>query len=152
MFSLSESTDQVVYSVVVVIAIAVITLKLIVAFRHKDEKPWPAICVGLYNVLLLLLYLLGMVTQASSEGFGFLPLLVLTLPWSGLAVWWFASQSGLSDHNFAGSGFDPTLLINFVIFNVLAGPANSCLLYFLLKRRQRRRAGGPGPSQLGTGG
>ena len=137
MFSLNESTDQVVYSIVVVALIAAITLKLIRAFRHKDEKRWPLIFVGLYNILMLLLYLLGMMTQVSSEGFGFLPLLTLTLPWSRLIEWVF-DYTGISNLRVWGSGFAGTLLINFVTYNVLAGPANSYILYFLLKRRRRK--------------
>ena len=143
---------------IVVAVIAVISVALFRAFRREGEKPWPTFFVGIYNILLLLLYLLGMMSQVSSEGFGFLPLMALTLPWSGLAMWWFASHSGLSDHNFSASSFDPTLLINFLIFNVLAGPANSYILYFLLKRRQKKvaedeaweqaKAGGPGLGNL----
>ena len=140
MFNLSPSADQVVYSVIAIAAIAVIAVMLIRVFRRNVEKPWPVFFVGLYNILLLLLFLLGIVTQVSSEGFGFLPLLALTLPWSGLGMWLLISFTGLSEHNFSGSGFDPTLLVNFIIFNVLAGPANSYILYSLLKRRQRKRA------------
>ena len=81
-----------------------------------------------------------MMTQASWEGFGFLPLWALTLPWSGIAVWWFSSHSGLANHNFAGSGINPTFLINFIVFNLLAGSANSGILYVLLKRWKGKRA------------
>ncbi len=140
MFDLNIGADQLVYSIIVVSAIAVITIKLIRAFRRKGAKPWPAFFVGLYNIVLMLLYLFGMMTDVSSDGFGFFPLLFLTLPWSGLAAWFLANHTGLAHHNFAGSGFDPTLLINFIVFNVVAGPANSCILYFLLKRRQRKLA------------
>jgi hypothetical protein len=140
MFGLNGTSDQVVYLVVVAIAISAITLKLTRAFRRKGEKPWPVFFVGLYNILLLILFLFGMMTDVDSEGFGFIPLLLLTLPWGGLAIWFLANHTGLAHHNFAGIGFDPTLLINFIIFNVLAGPANSGILYFLLKRRQRKVA------------
>jgi hypothetical protein len=132
--------DQTAYSIVVVAVIGAITVKLFRAFRRKDEKPWPVFFVGLYNIVLLLLYQFGMMTQVGWEGFGFFPLLVLTLPWSGLTMWLLANHTGLLDHNYAGSSYDPTLLANFIIFNVLSGPANSCILYFLLKRRQRKVA------------
>lgn len=132
--------DQTAYFVVVIAAISVITSWLIRGFRRKNERPWPSIIVGIYNIVLLFLFLFGMVTQVRSEGFGFVPLLVLTLPWGALAMWLLASVVGLSSHNFAGSGYDPTLVINFVVFNLLAGPANSFILYFVLKRRQKKAA------------
>lgn len=135
----SDSVDQVVYLVVVLVAMTVIGIKVIRTFRQSGKRSWPTLFVGIYNILLLLLFLVGMMTEASWEGFGFLPLWALTLPWSGIAVW-FSSHSGLADHNFAGSGFNPTYLINFIFFNLLAGPANSCILYLFLKRRQRRVA------------
>jgi len=135
MFDLSDSMVQVVYLVVVPMVIAVISAILFRWFRHNDERPWPALFVGLYNILLLLLFLLGMTTQRSLEGFGFLPLLALTLPWSRLLEWLF-DYAGIS--NLGGNGLAGTLLMNFVTYNVLAGPANSCILYFLLKRRQRK--------------
>jgi hypothetical protein len=31
-------------------------------------------------------------------------------------------------------------LLNFVVFDVLAGPVNSCVIYFLLKRRRKKVA------------
>lgn len=135
----SVIADQVAYSIVVVVVITAITVMLFRAFRRKDEKPWPAFFVGLYNIVLLLLYLFGMLTQVSSEGFGFFPLLTLTLPWSRLIEWLF-DQTGVSDLGFWGNGLGGTLFINFITYNVLAGPANSCILYFLLKRRQRKVA------------
>lgn len=139
MFNQSDSATLVVYSVVVTAVIAAITVMLYRGFRRKAEKPWPALFVGLYNILLLLLFLFGMMTQVTSEGFGFLPLLALTLPWSRLLEWLF-DYMGISDLSLWGNGFAGTLLINFITYNVLAGPANSCIIYFLLKRRQRKVA------------
>jgi hypothetical protein len=130
---------QAVYAIVVVAVIAVITVMLFRAFRRKDEKPWSEFFVGLYNIVLLLLYLFGMATQVSLEGFGFLPLLTLTLPWSRLIEWLF-DQTGVSDLGIWGNGLGGTLFINFITYNVLAGSANSCILYFLLKRRQKKQA------------
>ncbi|MFZ0731013.1 MAG: hypothetical protein WAM79_01690 [Candidatus Sulfotelmatobacter sp.] len=130
---------QAVYAIVVVAVIAVITVMLFRAFRRKDEKPWPEFFVGLYNIVLLLLYLFGMATQVSSEGFGFVPLLALTLPWSRLIEWLF-DQTGVSGLGFWGSGLSGTFFINFITYNVLAGSANSFILYFLLKRRRRKVA------------
>ena len=101
-------------------------------------KPWPAICVGIYNLVLLLLYLLGTVTQISSEGFGFFPLIALTMPWSWLAAWLLSNCTGLVNHNFSGGEWDATLVTNFLICNVFGGLANSFILYFLLRHWLKR--------------
>jgi uncharacterized membrane protein HdeD (DUF308 family) len=139
MSSSNEVAVQAAYSVVVVVLVAGIAVMLHRVFHRQDERRWPAFFVGLYNILLLLLYLLGMMTQANSEGFGFLPLLALTLPWSRLIEWTF-DYTGIYDLCIWGSGFAGTLLINFTTYNVLAGPANSIILYYLLRRRQRKVA------------
>src|ERR1035438_1105866 len=94
MSDLSNSADEAIYLVVVTGIITFIAVMLIRAFRRTNEKPWPAIFVGLYNILLLLLFIFGMLTQISSEGFGFLPVLALTLPWSWLIGWVF-NQTGV---------------------------------------------------------
>ena len=99
----------------------------------------PQFFVGIYNILLLLLYLLGMTTQIGWEGFGFTPLFALTSPWSWLFMW-LASQTKVLDSNFLGSGLQGTFLSIFVAFNILAASANSCILYFFLRRRQRKLA------------
>ena len=153
MFNLSENYDQVVYTVIVATIIFLIVFMLIRASRRKELKPWPAIFVGLYNILLLLLYLLGMTTQISWEGFGFLPLLALTLPWSWLLEWLISSFAGAGPlHSFSGSSFEATLFINFVICNAMAGSANSLMLYFLLKRRQTKRERAKAAVQVGDPG
>lgn len=120
-------------------AIAVIIFLLVRAFRRQSEKPWSAFFTGAYNILLLLLFLLGMFTQVDSEGFGFFPLMALTLPWSWLFDW-SVTHSGLSDINFVGGGLADTFFFFFIILNVLAASANSCIIYFLLKRRQKKLA------------
>jgi hypothetical protein len=142
MFNLSENADQVVYSVVVMASIAAIAIMLIRAFRRKNEKSWPAIFVGFYNILLLLLYLLGTMTLKTLEGLGFVPLVVFTLPWSlcmGILVPLidYCLGSG-AKFRFPGNNLEATLLIQLAFFNILCGSANSYILYFLLKRRQRK--------------
>jgi len=139
MLSSSENAVQVWYVVLVSITIAVIVALLIRAFIRNSERPWPAIVAGLYNILLLILYLFGMRTQISWEGFGFLPLLALTLPWSRLIEWLF-EYTGIYDLSFWGTGFVGTLLIYFITYYVLAGSVNSFIIYYLLKRRHRKVA------------
>jgi hypothetical protein len=95
--------------------------------------------VGVYNVVLLFLYFFGVSTQMSFEGFGFFPLMALTLPWSAPAIW-FANHTDLFQVRSFLSGLDATFLSIFAMFNVFAGSINSCILYLLLKRRERKRA------------
>lgn len=143
MFNLSVSSDEAVYSALVAISISFIVFRMIRLSRRPKDSPQPAIYVGIYNVILLLLFFLGMMTQIKLEGWGFVPLIVLTLPFS-LCMGFFAP---LMDHvlgtganfRFPGSSFEATLLIHFVFFNVLCGAVNSCILYALLKRRWRRQ-------------
>ena len=75
MFTSSWDAGQAVYLAIVVGAIAAIVFYSVRTFRSQGRKPWPAFFVGAYNVALLLLFLFGMFTQESSEGFGFLPLM-----------------------------------------------------------------------------
>jgi hypothetical protein len=139
MFNSSVIVDLAEYSVVVVVAIAAIGVILFRAFHRKDEKPWPVFFVGLYNIVLLLLFLLGAMTQINLEGWGFLPLIGLTLPWSlcmGILAPLIDHVLGVgANFRFPGSSFEATLLIHFIFFNVLCGSVNSCILYALLRRR-----------------
>jgi hypothetical protein len=139
MFDSNGNDGQAVYAVIVVAMIAAIAFFLIRAFRRKGEKPWPLFFVGLYNIVLLLLYLFGMMTQVSWEGLGFFPLFALTSPWSWL-IGWISDRTGTLDSSFLGSGLEGTFLGIFLACNVLAASANSCILYFLFKRRQRKLA------------
>lgn len=139
MFDSNWNDGEAVYLVIVAGAITLISIYLIRAFRRKDEKQWPALFVGIYNILLLLLFIFGMMTQESSEGFGFLPLVALTLPWSWL-LGWSLTRLGLADISLFGGGLADTFFGILMIHNVLAASANSVLLYFILKRRQKKRA------------
>lgn len=112
---------------------------LIRAFRRDGKKSWPTFIVGVYNVLLMFLFLFGMATQVSSEGFGFLPLIALTLPWS-LPLDWLGTHFVATDINLFGGGLIDTFFSIFVVHNVLAAAANSCILYLLLKRREKKQA------------
>lgn len=96
------------------------------------KKPWPAIFIGIYNALLLLLFLFGAMTQVTSEGFGFLPLFGLTFPWSWIILW-LRGKADFLDSNIFG-----TFVTIFLACNVISGSANSCIFYFLLRRHQRR--------------
>jgi hypothetical protein len=80
-----------------------------------------------------------MLTQKSSEGFGFLPLIAVTLPWS-LLIDFSITYLDVGDVNFFGGGLADTFFRIFIIHNVLAGSANSVPLYVLLKRRQKKHA------------
>ena len=82
MFNLSVKSDEAVYSAIVAISLSLIVLKMIRASRCREGPPLPAFYVALYNVFLLLLFVLGMMTQISLEGWGFVPLIALTLPFS----------------------------------------------------------------------
>jgi hypothetical protein len=107
--------------------------------KKNGEKPWPAIWVGIYMSTLLILFLFGMVTQFSSEGFGFFPLIALTTPWSWLLIWGFA-HTGTADSSILGSGLQGTFLFYLFACNILSGTANSCILYTVLKRREKKIA------------
>lgn len=139
MFDSNWDANQSAYLVISLGAIATITFLLVRAFRRKDEKRWPVFCVGTYNILLLFLYLFGMFTQVSWEGFGFFPLIAFTLPWSWLLDSLF-THLGIAEINFFGGGLADTFFDIFLIHNVLAASANSCILYFLLKRRQKKHS------------
>jgi hypothetical protein len=138
MFDSNWDVGQALYTVIVVVSIASITSLLVRAFLRNDHKPWPAICVGIYNIALLVLYLFGMMTQVSSEGFGFLPLFALATPWSWLLVWFFV-QIEVHYSSFLGTGLEGTSLSIFIACNILAASANSTILYLLLKRREKKR-------------
>ena len=106
---------------------------------QERKKSWPAILIGIYNALLLLLFLVGAMTQVASEGYGFLPLFGLTSPWSWIIVW-FCSKVDFLDSNFLEAGLGGTFVAIFLACNVLSGSANSCIFYFLLKHRQKKMA------------
>lgn len=93
-----------------------------------------------YFFVLLLLFLLGaMESQVDSEGMGFLPLFVLTSPWSWLlmATWdlpmW---RSGPIGGNVA----------IFVTCNLISGALNGYILYRFIQWRQKRARGSAGAS------
>jgi hypothetical protein len=135
MFDSHWSADHLVQLVLVVAAIVSIGVYLFWSLRRNVKKPWPALFVGTYIVLLLVLYLFAVLTQVSSEGFGSFPLLVFTTPWSWIAVW-LLNTTGVFDSRVLGSGLTETFMFNTVVF-VLPGVANSFILYFLVKRHQR---------------
>jgi hypothetical protein len=139
MFDSNWAGGQAVYLVAVVGVIAAIVVYLTRAFRIQGRKPWPSFFVGIYNILLLLLFLFGMTTQRELEGFGFLPLMALTLPWSGLLDW-VLTHSDIADKNLLGGGLADTFFCILIIHNVLAASANSFILYFFLKRRRKKQA------------
>lgn len=112
---------------------------MILDLKWNGDKPWPAILVAIYNLVLLLLFLLGMMTQVDWEGFGFFPLLALTTPWSWLLLWIF-NQTGIADSPFLGGGLQGTFLFYFVACNIFSGIGNSYIIYALLKRRRKKIA------------
>jgi hypothetical protein len=134
MSDLSDGAVQVLFASVVSVGPLLVAACLTRVSFHKEHKPWPAIVVGIYNILLLLLYVFGDLTQVTSEGFGFLPLMALTLPLS------FCTGSvGRWVNSFLGAPFTVTLVFPFVFLNVLCGATNSCVLILLLRRWQGRR-------------
>ena len=137
MFDLSDSAEQMLFAAVVSVGALLAAAWLIRVPLHKKPKPWAVIFVGIYNILLLLLYAFGDLTQVTSEGFGFLPLMGLTLPLS--------LGSGLAGRYMDAMPADPfavTLLFPFLYLNVLCGAANSWALYLLVRRWQRSREEG----------
>jgi hypothetical protein len=78
--------------------------------------------VGGYNIVLLLFCLLRMMTQVQWEGFGLLPLMAVTLPWSPCVGLLAPSIDKLFDvdgsFRFPGSSLEATLLIQFAFFQV----------------------------------
>ncbi len=138
MFDSNWDFSHAMWTVVVAVTIAAIATLMIRAFRSQDKRPWPTLLVGAYDILLLLSVLFGIATQVRSEGFGFVPLLVLTMPWSWLAGW-VVKSTGAWDSSFLTGNFAGLLFINSTIF-VLPGAVNSWILYVLLKRHQRKVA------------
>jgi hypothetical protein len=139
MFDSYWDAGQPVFLAVVLVAVAAIAFLLFRAFRRKNVRPWPAFFVGIYNIVLLLLFLFGMLTQVTWEGFSFFPLMALTAPWSWLLIW-LSVRAGLLDTGIVGTGLAGSFLWIFISCNILAASANSGILYFLLKRRQRKLA------------
>jgi hypothetical protein len=144
MFDSNWGMSQAAYLVIVVAAIAAIVVYLRRAFRRPGERPWPVFFVGLYNILLLIAYLFGLLTQVSSEELGFIPLWVLTMPWSGLVVW-LVMGTDVLDSAFLSNSVPEVILGNIaflcnIVAFVLPAVANSCILYFLLKRHQKKAA------------
>jgi len=138
MFDSNWSDDVLAQLAIGIAAIAGISAYLVRAFRNRGRRPWPVFWVGIYDILLLNFYLFAVTTQVSSEGFGSFPLLVLTTPWSWLAVW-LLNLTGAFDTTVLGSGIGQAILFNLMIFAV-PGVANSCILYLLLKRHERKTA------------
>jgi hypothetical protein len=138
MFDSNWGAGQVMCATGILAAIAGIVVYLVRAFRRRGEKPWPAFFVGIYNVLLLLLLLFGVAMQVSSEGFGFLPLMVLTTPWSWILVW-LAKNTEVLDSVLSWNNTAGALLYYFASLG-LPWVTNSCILYFLLKRHQKKAA------------
>jgi hypothetical protein len=139
MFDSSWDAGQPIYTTIVVAAVATIASLLFRAFHRKRHMPWPTFYVGIYNIVLLVLYLLGMLTQATSEGFGFLPLFCFTTTWSWLILW-LSTRIEVHYPNFLGGGLEGIFLSIFIACNVVAASANSGILYFLLKQRQTKLA------------
>jgi hypothetical protein len=138
MFDQNWYEDQAAYIAVIVTAIAAIIVFLVWEFRRKNKMPWPVFFVGIYNILLLFSYLFGIATQVGWEGFGSFPLLMLTTPWSWLVIW-LLNSTGVFDSKSLANNVTVVILINLATF-ALSGAANSCILYFLLKRREKKLA------------
>lgn len=138
MFDKYWDSGQVVCLAVVSALLVAVAIFLFRSIRRKGKRPWPVISVAVYEILLLLAFLFGTLTQVSSEGFGYLPLLAITTPWSWLSLWLLSSISSI-DRIFSGIGLSETFLINFFLFVGLCGSVNSCLLFLLLRQRQRKQ-------------
>jgi hypothetical protein len=92
----------------------------------------PTTGVASYTAVLLFLFLVGVIeNHVDSEGMGFLPLLVLTTPWSWLLI-------STWDASIWGNGPHAEHLAIFVTCNIVAGTVNGYGLYLLLRWRKRR--------------
>lgn len=118
--------------------------------KRNRRRRTPAIWAGVYMSVLLLLFRYG-VTQdhadPASGGIGFLPLLVLTTPWSWLLLL-FYDQIGISNSAYWGKGWH---LLLFVTCNILSGTANCYILYIILMRRKNRETEDDGDPDTGVG-
>lgn len=139
MFDPNLQDGQMVFVGIAMIGIVAMVFYLVRVSSRSAGKPWPLIFVGGYNILLLVLFAFGVMTQESLEGFGFLPLMALTLPWSGLFDFLIV-HSSVSDVNLLGGGLADTFSFMFLVHNVLAASVNNAILYLLLKRKQRKDA------------
>lgn len=105
-----------------------------IGLNYIKKMRRPVVWAVTYLFVLLLFFLFGALEyRVDSEGMGFLPLLVLTSPWSWLlmATW---------DFPIWGNGPLGTYASIFVTCNIISGTLNSYVLYFLVKWRQRRAA------------
>ena len=92
----------------------------------------PTMCAAIYFFVLLPFFLIGaMEYRVDSEGMGFLPLYVLTTPWSWLLMptWNFPIW---------GSGPLGTDVAIFVTCNIISGTANAYILFLLINWLEKR--------------
>ena len=96
-----------------------------------DEMRNFPILIRIYLVVLLLAYLFGVVeNRVDTEGMGFLPLLLLTTPWSWPLLY-------LAGSPIFGGGLHGFHVGIFVTCNIISGTANSYILYLWIRWRQK---------------
>lgn len=112
-------------------AVALFAAAICLIVCHRKVKTGKARVVwailGGYNLVLLSAFIFGVVTD---DGFGwaFLPLMVLTAPWSFLVA---ARFSEMLDK--MGLGIGP-FLMNFLVSVVVCGGLNMLVLYFFIRK------------------
>jgi hypothetical protein len=111
-----------------------------VVFKGNGKNGRARNWTRLYMISLFVLFAFGVLESlGDSEGMGFLPLLLLTTPWSWLLM-------GVWDAQIWGTRALGKYLAVFITCNVISGVANGLIIFILInwrQRRDRRRANGP---------
>jgi hypothetical protein len=110
----------------VIVGVAVISIW----GARRSKRPRLYAVIGTYDVVLLALWA-GAGLMDDGYGAAYLPGLVLTAPWSFLAM--FVAVKGPTGAFFT-SGWLANFIENFVVFVVLCGGMNNLVLYFVMRR------------------
>lgn len=112
------------------VALAVTTLALVLIHRkiRFGEKRGLWVVLACYCLALLAAFLFGVIAD-DGLGWGFLPLLTITAPWSFLV----APPLSAVLNGWGLSRIGP-LLMNFLLVVVICGGLNMLLLYFFITR------------------
>lgn len=117
-------------AIATVVALCVMSIALALCYRklraRKRQGLWVAL--GCYCLVLLGTFLFGVIAD---DGFGwaFLPLMIVTAPWS-----FFVAAPVSETLNKWGLSWIGPLLMNFLVIVVISGGLNILLLYFFIKR------------------
>jgi hypothetical protein len=110
----------------VIVGVIVVSIR---GFRRGKHRRSYAI-IGAYDVVLLTLWA-GATLVDDGYGAAYLPGIILTAPWSFLAI--FLAVKGPAGVLFT-SGWLGNFIENFAVFVVLCGGINNLLLYFVIRK------------------